>query len=139
MITHSSANEGLPRKRRDRRSPADLDLQFTSFQPLNDVCAAVAHQPSNTTRFQFSFLLMAQGREPATNAQVFQILPSVIGVCDNWYLLWNFDWLRDHFNCFYRHDSSLELFQYLIVKANSARRAMSRLSVVTICDIWSSL
>src|SRR5262249_32383025 len=105
---------------------------------MNDVCAAIAHQPSNTARFQFSFLLMAEGREPATNTQVFQILPSVIGVRDNWYLLWDFDRLSDYFNCFYRHDSSSELFQYLIVKANSARRAISRLSVVTICDICSS-
>jgi hypothetical protein len=40
---------------------------------------------------------MAQGREPATNTQVFQILPSVIGVRDNWYLLWDFDRLSDYF------------------------------------------
>src|SRR5262249_1515988 len=82
---------------------------------------------------------MAQGCEPATNTQVFQALPSVIGVCDNRYLLWDFDRLSDYFNCFYRHDSSSKLFQYLIVKANSARRAISRLRVVTICDICSSL
>src|SRR5262249_55339591 len=92
------------------------------------VCAAIAHQPSNTACFQLSLFLMAQGRKPATNAQVFQILPSVIGVCDNWYLLWDFDWLSDYFNCFYSHDSSSELFQYLIVKANSARCAISRLT-----------
>src|SRR5262249_50301633 len=101
---------------------------------LNNVCAAIAHQPSNTACFQLSLFLMAQGREPATNTQVFQILPSVIGVPDNWYLLWDFDRLSDYFNCFYRHDSSSELFQYLIVKANSARRAISRLRVVIIAS-----
>src|SRR5262249_40140971 len=112
---------------------------FTSFQPLNDVCAAIAHQPSNTACFQLSLFLMAQGREPATNTQVFQILPSVIGVRDNWYLLWDFDWLSDYFNCFYRHDSSPELFQYLIVKANSARRAIPLSIVKSPSHVWRQI